>query len=144
VGGLPGTPTAFRGAAASVNGGTEDRDDPTRASFHRDPSTLKGYTKGEHVLRFEAITHNTWQLGRGRVLDKFPDRDYETLRRHAKPVHTPRNHQHQRSRGGIGSTCRSVTRKRPGPITKPSAGGGVRIGTADGGSAESRLITAPS
>jgi hypothetical protein len=34
--------------------------------------TLKGYTKGEHVLRFEAIVHNTRALHTGRVLDKFP------------------------------------------------------------------------
>ena len=34
--------------------------------------TLKGYTKGEHVLRFEAIVHNTRALRTGRVLDKFP------------------------------------------------------------------------
>ncbi len=33
--------------------------------------TLKGYTKGERVLRFEAIVHNTKQLGCGRTLDKF-------------------------------------------------------------------------
>jgi hypothetical protein len=35
--------------------------------------TLKGYTKGEHVLRFEAIVHNTQALRTGRVLDKFPE-----------------------------------------------------------------------
>jgi hypothetical protein len=35
--------------------------------------TLKGYTKGEHVLRFEAIVHNTRQLGCGRVLARFPE-----------------------------------------------------------------------
>jgi hypothetical protein len=35
--------------------------------------TLKGYTKGEHVLRFEAVCHNTKALGVGRVLDRFPD-----------------------------------------------------------------------
>lgn len=35
--------------------------------------TLKGYTKGEHVLRFEAIVHNTRTLRTGRVLEKFPD-----------------------------------------------------------------------
>jgi hypothetical protein len=35
--------------------------------------TLKGYTKGEHVLRFEAVCHNTKVLGIGRVLDRFPD-----------------------------------------------------------------------
>jgi len=33
--------------------------------------TLKGYTKGERVLRFEAIVHDTRQLGCGRTLDKF-------------------------------------------------------------------------
>lgn len=33
--------------------------------------TLKGYTKGEHVLRFEAIVHNTRALHCGRVLEKF-------------------------------------------------------------------------
>jgi hypothetical protein len=33
--------------------------------------TLKGYTKGEHVLRFEAIVHNTTALHTGRALDKF-------------------------------------------------------------------------
>ena len=35
--------------------------------------TLKGYTKGEHVLRFEAVVHNTKTLGCGRVLEKFPE-----------------------------------------------------------------------
>jgi hypothetical protein len=34
---------------------------------------LKAYTKGEHVLRFEAITHNTKQLRCGRILEKFPE-----------------------------------------------------------------------
>jgi hypothetical protein len=34
--------------------------------------TLKGYTKGEHVLRFEAIVHNTSTLRTGRMLDRFP------------------------------------------------------------------------
>ena len=33
--------------------------------------TLKAYTKGEHVLRFEAITHNTSDLRTGRMLDRF-------------------------------------------------------------------------
>jgi len=35
--------------------------------------TLKGYTKGERVLRFEAIVHNTKQLGCGRRLEKFAE-----------------------------------------------------------------------
>ena len=34
--------------------------------------TLKGYTKGEHVLRFEAIVHNTRALHTGRLLENFP------------------------------------------------------------------------
>src|SRR5512132_1692148 len=33
--------------------------------------TLKAYTKGERVLRFEAIAHHTKQLGCGRTLEKF-------------------------------------------------------------------------
>jgi hypothetical protein len=33
--------------------------------------TLKGYTKAEHVLRFEVIVHNTKQLRSGRILDRF-------------------------------------------------------------------------
>jgi hypothetical protein len=33
--------------------------------------TLKAYTKGERVLRFEAIAHHTKQLGCGRRLDKL-------------------------------------------------------------------------
>ena len=33
----------------------------------------KAYTKGEHVLRFEATCHNTKDLRVGRLLDRFPD-----------------------------------------------------------------------
>jgi hypothetical protein len=40
---------------------------------HLGALTLKGYTKGEHVLRFEAVAHNAKALGVGRVLDCFPD-----------------------------------------------------------------------
>lgn len=35
--------------------------------------TVKAYSKGEHVLRLEAITHNTKALKVGRVLDRFGD-----------------------------------------------------------------------
>lgn len=35
--------------------------------------TLKGYTKGEHVLRFEAIVHNTRALRCRRALEHFPE-----------------------------------------------------------------------
>ena len=35
--------------------------------------TGKAYTKGERVLRFEAIAHNTAELRCGRMIDKFPE-----------------------------------------------------------------------
>jgi hypothetical protein len=40
--------------------------------LHFGQLTLKGYTKGERVLRFEAIVHNTKELGCGRVIAKLP------------------------------------------------------------------------
>jgi hypothetical protein len=48
------------------------RYDLTLFKVHFGNLTLKAYTKGEHVLRFEAIVHNTKCLGCGRVLDNFP------------------------------------------------------------------------
>jgi len=49
------------------------RHDLTLFKVHFGLLTLKGYTKGEHVLRFEAIVHNTSALGVGRVLERFPE-----------------------------------------------------------------------
>jgi len=49
------------------------RYDLTMFKVHFGLLTLKAYTKGEHVLRFEAITHNTKQLRCGRILEKFPE-----------------------------------------------------------------------
>jgi len=46
--------------------------DLTLFKVHFGRLTLKGYTKGEHVLRFEAVVHNTRALRCGRVLDNFP------------------------------------------------------------------------
>jgi hypothetical protein len=46
--------------------------DLTLFKVHFGLLTLKGYTKGERVLRFEAIVHNTKELGLGRAVDKFP------------------------------------------------------------------------
>ena len=40
--------------------------------IHFRKQTLKIYTKGERVLRIEAVSHNTKDLGCGRVLEKFP------------------------------------------------------------------------
>ena len=47
--------------------------DLTLFKVHFGLLTLKGYTKGERVLRFEAIVHNTKTLKTGRALEKFPD-----------------------------------------------------------------------
>ena len=44
----------------------------TVLKLHFGKLTLKAYTKGERVLRFEAIVHNTTELGCGRSLIKFP------------------------------------------------------------------------
>jgi hypothetical protein len=49
------------------------RYDLTMFKVHFGLLPLKAYTKGEHVLRFEAITHNTKQLRCGRILEKFPE-----------------------------------------------------------------------
>jgi hypothetical protein len=47
--------------------------DLTIFKVHFGRLTLKAYTKGEHVLRFEAIVHNTKELRCGRVLERFPE-----------------------------------------------------------------------
>src|SRR5260370_3393779 len=47
--------------------------DLTLFKVHFGLLTLKGYTKGERVLRFEPIVHNTKTLRTGRALDTFPD-----------------------------------------------------------------------
>lgn len=46
--------------------------DLTIFKLHFGKLTLKAYTKGEHVLRFEVIVHNTKDLNCGRVLERFP------------------------------------------------------------------------
>ena len=46
--------------------------DLTIFKLHFGKLTLKAYTKGEHVLRFEAIVHNTKELHCGRRLERFP------------------------------------------------------------------------
>jgi hypothetical protein len=47
--------------------------DLTVFKVHFGRLTGKAYTKGERVLRFEAIVHNTAELRCGRILDKFPE-----------------------------------------------------------------------
>jgi hypothetical protein len=47
--------------------------DLTIFKVHFGRLTVKAYTKGEHVLRFEAIVHNTKELRCGRVLERFPE-----------------------------------------------------------------------
>jgi len=46
--------------------------DLTVCKLHFGKLTLKAYTKGEHVLRFEAQAHNAKELGCGRVVARFP------------------------------------------------------------------------
>jgi hypothetical protein len=46
--------------------------DLTIFKLHCGKLTLKIYTKGERVLRMEAIAHNTQELGCGRSLEQFP------------------------------------------------------------------------
>jgi hypothetical protein len=46
--------------------------DLTVFKLHFGKLTLKAYTKGERVLRFELVVHNTQDLGCGRVLPRFP------------------------------------------------------------------------
>ncbi|MGA2860014.1 MAG: hypothetical protein ABSE40_24360 [Candidatus Sulfotelmatobacter sp.] len=47
--------------------------DLTMFKLHCGKLTLKIYTKGERVLRIEAMAHNTQELGCGRSLEKFPE-----------------------------------------------------------------------
>src|SRR5690348_1575153 len=46
--------------------------DLTVFKLHFGQLTLKAYTKGERVLRFEAIAHHAKALGCGRVVARFP------------------------------------------------------------------------
>jgi hypothetical protein len=48
------------------------RYDLTIFKLHFGKLTLKAYSKGERVLRFEAIAHNTKELRCGRLLERFP------------------------------------------------------------------------
>jgi hypothetical protein len=47
--------------------------DLTVFKLHFARLTTKAYTKGERVLRFEAIAHNTAELRCGRMIEKFPE-----------------------------------------------------------------------
>jgi hypothetical protein len=68
--GRNGTPDLSLALAAVIE---TPRYDLTLFKVHFGNLTLKAYTKGEHVLRFEAVAHNTTQLRCGRVLDRFPE-----------------------------------------------------------------------
>lgn len=46
--------------------------DLTMFKVHFGSLTLKGYTKGERVLRLESVAHNTKRLRLGRSVDNFP------------------------------------------------------------------------
>jgi len=68
--GLGGTPDLSPRLAVVTE---TPRWDLTLCKVHFGRLTLKGDTKGEHVLRFEAVVHNTKQLGCGRAIGKFPE-----------------------------------------------------------------------
>jgi hypothetical protein len=68
--GRNGTPDPSLQLAAVIE---TPRYDLTLFKVHFGNLTLKAYTKGEHVLRFEAVAHNTKALRCGRVLDRFPE-----------------------------------------------------------------------
>ena len=59
--------------------------DLTLFKVHFGLLTLKGYTKGERVLRFEAIVHNTKTLKTGRGAGEVP-RDRRPAGRHGRAV----------------------------------------------------------
>ena len=70
--GAKARPHRDRASTARIQAVVETpRYDLTLSKVHFGTLTLKAYTKGEHVLRFEAIVHNTRDLGCGRVLDRF-------------------------------------------------------------------------
>ena len=48
--------------------------DLTVFKIHFDRLTIKIYSKGERVLRIEAVAHNVGNLRCGRVLEKFPEK----------------------------------------------------------------------
>jgi hypothetical protein len=66
--GVNGTPDLSPKLAVVIE---TPRWDLTLFKVHFGLLTLKGYTKGERVLRFEAVVHNTKQLGCRRGLDNF-------------------------------------------------------------------------
>lgn len=66
--GRNGTPDVSPRLAVVIE---KPRWDLTLFKVHFGLLTLKGYTKGERVLRFEAIVHNTKALRCGRVVDRF-------------------------------------------------------------------------
>ena len=54
--------------------GSRGRETDVRSDdLHCGKLTLKIYTKGERVLRIEAVAHNTQELNCGRALDKLPE-----------------------------------------------------------------------
>src|SRR4051812_44527436 len=67
--GRNGTPDLSLRLAAVIE---TPRYDLTLFKLHFGNLTLKAYTKGEHVLRFEAVVHNTKALRCGRVLPRYP------------------------------------------------------------------------
>src|SRR6266581_4797997 len=70
--------------------------DLTLFKVHFGRLTLKGYTKGEHVLRVEATVHNTRQLGCGRAIQRFPRIGHPACGHDRAVLHHPGLRRHRR------------------------------------------------
>ncbi len=70
--------------------------DLTRFKVHFGRLTLKGYTKGEHVLRVEATVHNTRQLGCDRAIQRFPRIGHPACGHDRAVLHHPGLRPHRR------------------------------------------------
>ena len=95
--------------------------DLTVFKLHFGRLTGKAYPKGERVLRFEAIAHNTAELRCGRMIDRFPDIVTRTGRhrraiRHRLGLRGHRIHRRRRPRP---TAHRIDTRPRPRRRRRP-------------------------
>jgi len=115
--GRNGTPDLSLRLAAVIE---TPRYDLILIKIHFGNLTLKAYTTGEHVLRFEAVVHNTRALRCGRVLDNFPT----TMAASSPPWST-------------GSAQRWTASMSPSSATISSTGSRHRLRSAPPGSAGS-------
>src|SRR5246127_4925334 len=74
ISGPAGLPRRIRHNSSTIEAAIETPSyDLTVFKLHFGRLTGKAYTKGERVLRFEAIVHNTAELRCGRMIEHFPE-----------------------------------------------------------------------